>query len=223
MSNVLVIEDEARIASFVAKGLEAAGHAVSVAADGDEGLEYALTGAFDLVLLDLGLPGRDGFAVLEHLRIHDASMPVIVLTAREDLEATVRSFDLGADDYVTKPFRVAELLARVAARLRGAEQRGTDVLVGAGWELDLRQRVARRGDETVELTQREFALARELFQSPSRVLSRTELANSVWGYDHDPDSNIVDVYVGYLRRKLGGEVVTTVRGMGYRLGPPPQG
>lgn len=221
MSNVLVIEDEPRIASFVAKGLQASGHAVTVAGGGDEGLEHALSGAYDLVLLDLGLPGRDGFAVLEHLRAHDAAIPVIVLTAREDLQATVRSFDLGADDYVTKPFRVPELVARVAARLRGAEQRGTDVLRGAGWELDLRQRVARRGDRTVELTRREFGLARELFRSPSRVLSRTELANSVWGYDHDPDSNVVDVYVGYLRRKLGDEVVVTVRGMGYRLGAPP--
>lgn len=218
MSSVLLVEDEDRIASFVARGLEAAGHAVTRVADGEEGLEYALSGAFDLVLLDLGLPGRDGFAVLEHLRGFDATLPVVVLTAREDLDATVRAFDLGADDYVTKPFRVAELLARVAARLRAADQRGGDVLRAAGWELDLRRRVARRDQQVVELTSREFALAAEMFRNAGQVLSRVQLANSVWGYDHDPDSNVVDVYIGYLRRKLGAEVISTVRGMGYRLG-----
>lgn len=218
MGNVLVVEDEARIASFVRKGLVAEGHAVTVAADGDEGLEYALSGSFDLVLLDLGLPGRDGFDVLQRLREFDRSVPVIILTAREDLDATVRSFDLGADDYVTKPFRVAELLARVRARLRQDGQSGSDQLEADGMVLDVHARTVTIDDTQVELTAREFALAEAFFRHAGQVLSRQQLQDQVWGYDHDPDSNVVDVYVGYLRRKLGSERVQTVRGMGYRLG-----
>lgn len=218
MGNVLVVEDEARIASFVRKGLVAEGHAVTVAADGDEGLEYALSGSFDLVLLDLGLPGRDGFDVLQRLREFDRAVPVIILTAREDLDATVRSFDLGADDYVTKPFRVAELLARVRARLRQDGQSGSDQLEADGMVLDVHARTVTVDDTQVELTAREFALAEAFFRHAGQVLSRQQLQDQVWGYDHDPDSNVVDVYVGYLRRKLGSERVQTVRGMGYRLG-----
>jgi len=218
MGNVLVVEDEARIASFVRKGLVAEGHAVTVAADGDEGLEYALSGSFDLVLLDLGLPGRDGFDVLEKLREFDRSVPVIILTAREDLDATVRSFDLGADDYVTKPFRVAELLARVRARLRQEGQSGSSRLEADGMVLDVHTRTVTVDDAQVELTAREFALAEAFFRHTGQVLSRQQLQDQVWGYDHDPDSNVVDVYVGYLRRKLGNERIQTVRGMGYRLG-----
>lgn len=218
MGNVLVVEDEARIASFVRKGLVAEGHAVTVATDGDEGLEYALSGSFDLVLLDLGLPGRDGFDVLERLREFDRSVPVIILTAREDLDATVRSFDLGADDYVTKPFRVAELLARVRARLRQEGQSGSGRLEADGMVLDVHARTVAVDDAPVELTAREFALAEAFFRHAGQVLSRQQLLDQVWGYDHDPDSNVVDVYVGYLRRKLGSERIQTVRGMGYRLG-----
>jgi DNA-binding response OmpR family regulator len=217
VSKVLVVEDEVRIASFVERGLAADGHDVTVANDGNIGLDHALTGTFDLVLLDLGLPGKDGFEVLEAMRAHELTMPVIILTAREDLEATVRGFDLGADDYVTKPFRVAELLARVRARLR-KEQATADRLEVDGVVLDVRARTVEVEDKVVELTAREFALAEAFFQHAGQVLTRQQLLDQVWGYDHDPDSNVVDVYVGYLRRKVGKDRIRTVRGMGYRLG-----
>lgn len=219
MSSVLVIEDEVRIASFVRRGLVNEGHDVTIATDGETGLQYALSGSFDLVLLDLGLPIRDGFSVLQELRALDPTLPVIVLTADADLDATVRSFDLGADDYVIKPFRVAELQARVRARMRSDEQAAGDRLEVDDLVLDVRRRVIELpGGEEVELTAREFALAEAFFRAPGQVLSRTKLLGEVWGYGHDPESNVVDVYVGYLRRKIGKDRIATVRGMGYRLG-----
>lgn len=218
MSSILVVEDEDRIASFVAKGLTAEGWTTTIAPDGHDGLTKALSGEFDLVLLDIGLPGLDGFSVLEEIRAWDTGLPVIVLTARDDVGATVKALDGGADDYLTKPFRMAELTARVRARLRtGGEPAATSLRAGPV-TLDLRARtVAVEGERTQELSAREFALAQVMFSDPGRVWTRSELLNKVWGYDYDPESNVVDVYVGYLRKKIGKERIATIRGMGYRL------
>ena len=215
--SILVIEDEHRIAQFLAKGLRAEGWSCTVVGDGDTGLTAALSDDVDLVILDLGLPGRDGFGVLTELRRHDTSLPVIVLTARDEVDATVRALDAGADDYLTKPFRFPELAARVRARLRTSSEPTADVLVAGDVELDLRRRTVTAGGRSRELSAREFSLAQALFEHPGQVLSRTQLLSRVWGYDYQPDSNVVDVYVGYLRRKIGRDRITTIRGVGYRL------
>lgn len=215
--NVLIVEDEERIASFVDKGLRANGFTTSVAFDGDSALTLHQTGDFDLVILDLGLPGMDGLDVLAELRRRDTRLPVVILTARDEAPDVVAGLDRGADDYVTKPFRFDELLARVRARLRSDREVETTVLRAGDSSLDLRTRRATVGDRSVELTAREFALAEMFFRHPGQVLSREQLLSHVWGYDYDPGSNVVDVYVGYLRRKLGDERIATVRGMGYRL------
>ena len=217
MSRVLIVEDEERIASFVQKGLRASGFTTLVAADGDEALAYLATEEFDLVILDLGLPGPDGFEVLRRFRGHDRTTPVVILTARDGVPATVEGLALGADDYITKPFSFEELLARVRARLRGDRRGDDNVLEVADCSLDLRTRMLTVDGTPTELSAREFALAESFFRHPGQVLSREQLLSRVWGYDYDPGSNVVDVYVGYLRRKLGGERIATVRGMGYRL------
>ncbi|MGH3924509.1 MAG: response regulator transcription factor [Pseudonocardiaceae bacterium] len=217
MSRILIVEDEARITAFLEKGLAANGFTTSVAGDGRQGLAMARAGGFDLIVLDLGLPDRDGMEVLRDLRETDTRTPVIILTARDGVADTVSGLESGADDYVPKPFRFEELLARVRVRLR--EQRApepTMLRVGDA-ALDLRTRRTQLGDRTVELTAREFALAEMFFRHPGQVLSREQLLSRVWGYDYDPGSNVVDVYVGYLRKKLGGDLIRTVRGMGYRL------
>ncbi|HEX5947977.1 MAG TPA: response regulator transcription factor [Actinomycetota bacterium] len=217
MSRILIVEDEARITAFLQKGLAANGFTTSVAVDGAEGVAMARAGGFDLIVLDLGLPDRDGMEVLRDLRETDTRTPVIILTARDGVTDTVSGLESGADDYVPKPFRFEELLARVRVRLR--EQRAPEptVLRAGGAALDLRTRRVRLGERTVELTAREFALAEVFFRHPGQVLSREQLLSHVWGYDYDPGSNVVDVYVGYLRKKLGGGLIRTVRGMGYRL------
>jgi DNA-binding response OmpR family regulator len=217
MSRILIAEDETRIASFIQKGLRANGFTTTVAGDGDETMLLAMSGQFDLVLLDLGLPGRDGLEMLEELRRKDPRLPVVILTARDSVRDKVAGLELGADDYITKPFSFEELLARVRARLRGDRAREETMLRVGAAALDLRTRRARVGDRTVELTAREFAMAEMLFRHPGQVLSREQLLSHVWGYDYDPGSNIVDVYVGYLRKKLGKERITSARGMGYRL------
>jgi DNA-binding response OmpR family regulator len=218
MNRILIIEDEERIASFVEKGLRAGGFTTTVAADGDAGYEYALTGGFDLVVLDIGLPGRDGFTVLRQLREARVTVPVIVLTARDSVRDTVAGLEGGADDWMTKPFRFEELLARVRLRLRTAARAPeVTVLKSGSLSLDLRTRRARAGDRTVDLTAREFVLLELFLRHPGQVLSREQILSHVWGYDFDPGSNIVDVYVHTLRKKLGAERVETVRGMGYRL------
>ena len=217
MARILIAEDEDRIASFVEKGLRAQGHTTTVVGDGHEALQMGRSGLFDLVLLDIGLPGQDGFAVVRGMRDAGDRTPVIILTARDGVDDTVAGLEHGADDYVTKPFQFAELLARVRARLRDTGTPDVTVLRAAGAELDLRARTLASDRSTEDLTSREFALAELLFRHAGQVLSREQILSHVWGFDHDPGSNVVDVYVGYLRRKLPSGAIETVRGVGYRL------
>ncbi|MDQ3629344.1 MAG: response regulator transcription factor [Actinomycetota bacterium] len=221
MRRILVVEDEPRIAAFIEKGLRAEGYTPTVATDGITGFDYAMSGEFDLTILDIGLPGMDGFELLSRLRGSGSSMPVIVLTARDSGSDTVRGLEGGADDYVAKPFRFAELMARVKLRLRTRTEAGGDsavTLEHAQVQLDLRTRQASVGGRIIDLSAREFALAEVFLRHPGQVLTREQLLSHVWGYEYDPGSNVVDVYVGYLRRKLGSDLISTVRGMGYRLG-----
>jgi DNA-binding response OmpR family regulator len=220
VARILIVEDEQRIASFIAKGLKAEGHQSTVVGDGHAGLDEALSGLHDLVVLDIGLPGLDGFEVLDQLRSQGSKVPVIVLTARDSVSDTVEALEGGADDYMPKPFRFAELLARIRLRLRHAQAPGEavrDHLEAGGVHLDLRTRQAHVDGVRVDLSAREFALAEIFMLNPDQVLSREQLLDHVWGFDFDPGSNVVDVYVGYLRRKFGAGAITTVRGMGYRF------
>lgn len=216
-ARILIAEDEAGISSFLEKGLRASGFTPTVVADGSSALALARSDQFDLLVLDLGLPSLDGLSVLEELRRAGSHLPVVVLTARSEVQDTVAGLDLGADDYVTKPFRFEELLARIRARLRGGGEPHDLELTAGDVTLDLRRRRARVGHREVDLSAREFALAETFFRHRGQVLSREQLLSLVWGYDRDPGSNVVDVYVGYLRRKLGESLISTVRGMGYRL------
>jgi DNA-binding response OmpR family regulator len=218
MSRILVVEDEERIASFVAKGLRAEGFTPTVVTDGVSGLDHALSGEFDLMVLDIGLPRLDGFTVLARVSTERPDLPVIVLTARDSVADTVAALEGGAADYMSKPFRFGELLARIRLRLRtSTDARPDDELRSGDVRLDLRRRLAFVGDREVELSARELSLAEVLLRHRGQVLSREQLLSLVWGYDFDPGSNIVDVYVGYLRKKLGAGLVTTVRGLGYRV------
>lgn len=217
MSRILIAEDEARIASFIRKGLRSAGFAPTVVGDGRAAFDYAMTGEFDLLVLDLGLPVLDGFTVLRQLRESRNDIPVLILTARDSVRDTVAGLEGGADDYVTKPFRFEELLARVRLRLREDRAPEAMVLRHGDLVLDLRTRRAEVDGRTVDLSAREFGLAETFLRNPEHVLSREQLLSRVWGYDFDPGSNVVDVYVRYLRRKLGAERFETVRGVGYRL------
>lgn len=221
MARVLIAEDEARIASFVNKGLSANGFSVTVVGDGLSAYDYASTGDFDLMILDIGLPGLDGFGVLRKLRDTGNQIPVIILTARDSVQDTVSGLEGGADDYMPKPFRFEELLARVRVRLSNNRPADLTVLSYGGLQLDLRTRQATVGDRTIDLSAREFALAETFLRHPGQVLTREQLLSHVWGYDFDPESNVVDVYVRYLRRKLGAERFATLRGMGYRLEETP--
>ncbi|WP_110240003.1 response regulator transcription factor [Nocardioides gilvus] len=222
MASILIVEDEARIAAFVAKGLTAEGHLTTVRTDGPTGLDEALSGAHDLVVLDIGLPGMDGFEVLDQLRAQGSTVPVIVLTARDSVTDTVAALEGGADDYMAKPFRFAELLARVRVRLRqGQSTQGAsqDTLDAGQVHLDLRTRQATVSGRKVDLSAREFALTEIFMLNAGNVLSREQLLDHVWGMDFDPGSNVVDVYVGYLRKKFGAGTISTARGMGYRFNP----
>ena len=219
MTRILIVEDEPRIAAFLQKGFAAQGFVTEVAQDVAEALARVRTGP-DLVVLDRGLPDGDGLEVLRELRRTERSLPVIVLTARDAVVDTVAGLDQGADDYMTKPFSFEELLARVRARLRTDRAPADEtVLEVGGARLDLRTRRAHVEGRTVDLSAREFALAEALFRHPGQVLSRTQLLDQVWGYDYDPGSNVVEVYVGYLRKKLGKARIESLRGMGYRLVP----
>jgi two-component system copper resistance phosphate regulon response regulator CusR len=217
VNRILIAEDEPRIASFLEKGLGANGFTTSIAEDGHDALTRALSGEFDLLILDIGLPGMDGFSVLRELRRYKSRIPVIILTARDAVTDTVAGLDGGADDYVTKPFRFEELLARVRVRLRGDGAQEETVLRVGDLALDLRTRRVDADGRQVELTAREFTLCETFLRHAGQVLSREQLLSHVWGYDYDPGSNVVDVYVGYLRRKLGVGRIRTIRGVGYRL------
>ena len=217
MSRVLIAEDEPRLSSFLEKGLKANGFVTTVVEDGHIASLVARDDEFDLMILDIGLPGMDGFHVLSKIRNRGQRLPVIFLTARDELDDKITGLEGGADDYMTKPFRFEELLARVRVRLRDDGSREQSRLEAGGITLDLRTRQAGVDGGQVTLTAREFTLLETFMRHAGQMLSREQLLSHVWGYDYDPGSNVVDVYIGYLRRKLGDESIETVRGMGYRL------
>ncbi len=222
MTHILIVEDESRITTFLEKGLQASGYATTPAANSDEATAIALDGQIDLVLLDLGLPGQNGLELLKQLRGQGFQAPVMILTARSGIDDKVAGFELGADDYMTKPFRFEELLVRIRARLRttvSASEPNAAILTFGDIALDLRTRRVSAGGRPIDLSAREFTLLETFMRHPEQVLSRQHLLDLVWGYDYEPGSNVVDVYVGYLRKKLGGHLIETVRGMGYRLVP----
>jgi two-component system copper resistance phosphate regulon response regulator CusR len=214
---ILIAEDERNLVAFLEKGLRAAGYVTTAVGDGPSAIALARDEDFDLMVLDLGLPVLDGTEVLRTLRAQGRRLPILILSARDDVRDKVAGLQLGADDYLTKPFEFDELLARVQVRLRAAGTSAPTVLTAGGIALDLRTRRATVAGETIELSAREFALLELFLRHPDQVLSREQLLARVWGYDFDPGSNVVEVYVGYLRRKLGAAHVETVRGMGYRL------
>jgi DNA-binding response OmpR family regulator len=220
MNRILIAEDEERISAFLEKGLRANGFTTVVANNAKNAIAMALSDHFDLLLLDLGLPGKDGLMVLEDIRGQGVSLPIIILTARDDVEDKVAGLEGGADDYMTKPFRFEELLARIRLRLRSQQRQS----LKEEWELqvgdiilNLRSRCVQIQDQDVELSAREFIMLETFIRHPGQVMSREQLLDHVWGYSYDPGSNIVDVYVGYLRKKLRSDLIETVRGMGYRL------
>ncbi|MBW4642642.1 MAG: response regulator transcription factor [Goleter apudmare HA4340-LM2] len=220
MPHILIAEDEPRIASFIEKGLRSQGFTTTVVNNGLYVLDILQSGTFDLLILDLGLPGKEGLEVLEELRGQGEDLSVIILSASSKIQDKVTSLEGGADDYVTKPFRFEELLARVKLRLRSGKpiRDSQEFLLTAGEiVLDLRRRQVKVGDRLIELPAREFTMAEMFCRYPGQVISREQLLDYVWGYDYNPGSNIVDVYVGYLRKKLGCNKIETVRGMGYRL------
>lgn len=219
MSRILIAEDDVQIASFVGKGLRAAGYTVEHVADGETALLMGRRPEIDMIILDIGLPAMDGFSVLQQLRGEGVSTPVVVLTARDSVTDTVAGLEGGANDYMTKPFQFAELLARVRLRLHDdAPSAGSETSLAAGdLRLDLRSRRVQVGSDTIDLTAREFALLEVFLRHPDQVLSREQILGHVWGYDFDPAYNVVDVYVRALRTKIGAQRLETVRGMGYRL------
>lgn len=221
MSKILLVEDADRIASFVQKGLEANGFDVTRTASGEDAIRLLVAAEFDLVILDIGLPGIDGFEVLRRARGQGIQTPVIVLTARDSVDNTVASFAGGADDYMGKPFSFDELLARVRARIskpKISEPSQNNLAVGSITLNLLTRKVTRAGNEH-ELTAREFGILEYLMRHPGQIISREQLLSEVWSYDHDPESNVVDVYVRYLRQKLSDDAIQTVRGVGYRIQP----
>lgn len=214
---ILIAEDDALIASFVDKGLRANGFATKVVADGESAESFARSGEFDLVVLDIGLPRQDGFTALRKLREARVSLPVIILSARDSVGDKVAGLEGGADDYLSKPFAFEELLARIRLRLQAERTPDVTLLRARGLTLDLRTRRAEIDGRRVDLSAREFALIELLLRHPGQVLTREQILSHVWGFDFDPGSNIVDVYVRRLRKKLGTWPIETVRGMGYRL------
>ena len=219
MSRILIAENEPRITAFLEKGLRAKGFMTTVASDGNEAISLANSHDFDLLLLDLGLPGKDGWAVLEELRGRGEWLPIIILTVSDDIRAKVAGLEGGANDYITKPFRLEELLARVRVQLRESHSPPAkeEMTIQLGeLTLDVNAHQVIIGDRLVELSFREFILLETFVRSPRQVMSREQLLSQVWGYDYEPGSNIVDVYVGYLRKKLGSDLIETIRGMGYR-------
>jgi two-component system, OmpR family, copper resistance phosphate regulon response regulator CusR len=218
---ILVVEDEKKVASFIKKGLEEEGYAVDVAADGEEGLSMALACVHDLIILDIRLPKMDGLRVLQALRQDRVAAPVLLLTVRATIEDKVLGLDAGADDYLTKPFAFQELVARVRALLRRRAEAEPTVLRIDDLTLDPARRTVTRGGEEIDLTPREFALLDYFMRNPGRVLTRTMIAEHVWDYSFDTSTNVIDVYVNYLRRKIdagrASKLLHTVRGVGYVL------
>jgi DNA-binding response OmpR family regulator len=222
MAHVVVIEDEPGIVDFIERGLVAHGHLVDTALDGESGLEAALGERVELVVLDLMLPRRSGLSVLSELVERRPGLPVIVLTARGEIEDRVAGLNGGAVDYLVKPFALAELEARIRAQLRAARQAPATTLRHAGVEVDLIGREVRTGGQPVRLSNTEFDLLVYFMRNAGTTLSRQQILRAVWGYGHDPDTNVVDVYVGYLRRKLGADgadvpAIKTIRSVGYQL------
>lgn len=221
MSHILIIDDDSRVASFVEKGLVSNGFTTTVVNNSKDALAAAFNQQFDLMILDLGLPFEDGFTVLEKLRGQGISTPVIILSARDDIDDKVAGFERGANDYLTKPFRFEELLVRIRARLRepitqaGATE--SNIIQFKDIELNLHTRTVQVEGRLVNLSTREFILAETFMRRPGQVLSREQLLDRVWGSDYNPGTNVVDVYIGYLRKKLGTHLIETVRGVGYRL------
>jgi DNA-binding response OmpR family regulator len=221
---ILLVEDEARLATAVRRVLDEEGYATDWAADGADGLRRAENGEYDVILLDVMLPSFDGYEIARRLRSEGATVPILMLTARDGIQDRVRGLDSGADDYLVKPFALAELLARVRALSRRAKM-GTpaeaQLLTVADLELDLRSREARRGSRRIELTAREFALLETLMRHPGQVMSRSQLLDSGWSYDSVIESNVVDIYIHYLRNKVDKgfdkKLLRTVRGMGYSI------
>lgn len=218
---VLFAEDEKKIAGFVRKALLEQGFSVDVTADGDEALYLATNQSYDVLVLDIMLPGHDGLSILKTLRDRRNPVPVILATARTGLEERLEGLNLGADDYITKPYYVEELVARIHAVTRRAAGEGISILQAGDLVVDLIAHQARRGERELDLTAREFSLLEYLMRSPGRVFARTQILEHVWGLDFDPGSNLIDVYVQRLRKKLGpdaeSEFIETVRGVGYRF------
>ena len=220
---ILLIEDEKKIASFIRKGLEAQGLVVDVCHDGNEGFAVATTRPYDAIVLDIMLPGRDGLSILRSLRERKMPVPVILLTARSELNERLEGLNLGADDYLTKPFFIEELIARLHVVTRRASGASQSILSVADLTINLLTREVSRGERKIELTAREFELLEHLARSPGRVLTRPQICERVWSYDFDPGTNLVEVYIQRLRKKLeaGGEekLIETIRGVGYRMKP----
>jgi heavy metal response regulator len=218
---LLVIEDEGKVASFIKKGLEEEGYAVDLAADGETGAAMACDGVHDLILLDINLPKKDGLAVLKELRQNKITAPVLLLTIRAAVEDRVIGLDTGADDYLTKPFAFQELLARVRALLRRGSAAEQPVITVADLKLDPARRLVYRGEEKIDLTSKEFTLLDYFMRNRDRVLTRTMIAEHVWDYSFDTSTNVIDVYVNYLRKKIDSDrepkLIQTVRGVGYVL------
>lgn len=220
MNRILIAEDEPKIAAFVEKGLKANGFSTETVSDIHVLLDKALSNEFDLLLLDLGLPGKDGLSILEELRGQGATLSIIILTARDNLKDKIRGLEGGADDYMTKPFRFEELLARIKLRLKNNYKNQltsvNTILKSGHITLDLKNHQVYLHDAQVELSTTEFRLLERLISHKGQVMTRQQLLDDVWGYNYDPGSNIVDVYIGYLRKKLGKNLIDTVRGIGYR-------
>ena len=218
---ILIVEDEAGVAGFVAQGLTEAGYAVDVARDGSEGLEYALAFEYDVIVLDIMLPKMNGLDMLREIREKRVKAPVLLLTARDELDDRVRGLDIGADDYLVKPFAFPELLARIRALLRRPPLQTGNLFHMDNLEMDIVQREVRRDGKRIELSPREFSLLEMLFRHPNQVLTRTQIVEHVWNFNFFSDTNVVDVYIGYLRRKIDRDsavpLIHTVRGVGYRL------
>ena len=218
---ILVVEDDKKLGGFLRKGLEARGFVVDFSSNGDEGYTLATTRSYDAMVLDIMLPGRDGLSILRNLRDRHSTVPVLLLTARSALNERLEGLNLGADDYLTKPFYIEELVARLHALLRRASGQQRDLLQHGDVVVNLITREVKRSGETVELTAREYALLTFLMRSPGRTFSRTQICEHVWNYHFDPGTNLVDVYVQHLRKKLSGDsgppLIETVRGVGYRI------